>query len=53
MDAHAQAPPARSVDRTALSLPFSRTEHISARLPKAIANRAALRAEGERAARLF
>jgi hypothetical protein len=32
MDAHARAPPERSVDRMALSLPFSRGEHISARL---------------------
>jgi hypothetical protein len=51
MDAHAQAPPERSVDRTALSLPFSRAKHISACLQKAIVNRAAPRAEGEEAAR--
>jgi hypothetical protein len=35
----------------ALSLPFPRAEHISARLPKAIVNRAAPRTEGERAPR--
>jgi hypothetical protein len=51
MDALAQASPERIADRMALSLPFSRAKHISARLSKAIVNRAAPRAEGERAAR--